>query len=54
LGAALAIGLIIQDVESWPERIASVTIEQVNAALSAVANDKRSVTAILLPEEPKK
>jgi zinc protease len=51
LGAALAIGLTVDDVESWPERISAVTVEQVNAALAAVVNDKRSVTAILLPEK---
>ena len=54
LGAALAIGLTIDDVEAWPERISAVTVDQVNVALAAVVNDKRSVTAILLPEEPKK
>ncbi len=52
LGAALAIGLAVLDVESWPERISAVSVEQVNAALIAVVNEKRSVTAILLPEKP--
>ena len=55
LGSALAIGMTIDDVEAWPERISAVTLAQVNAALADVINDRRSVTAILLPEKmPKK
>jgi len=54
LGAALAIGKSIEDVESWPDQIAKVTVEQVNAAAKAVFNQKNSVTAVLLPEEPEK
>ncbi len=51
LGAALATGQTVEDVESWPERIEAVSIEQVNAAAKAVlASDKQSVTGLLLPE----
>jgi len=49
LGAALAIGLKVDDVEEWPERIRAVTIDDVNAALRAVIDPDRSVTAELLP-----
>lgn len=36
LGEALAIGLTVEDVESWPDRIAEVTPDQVQAAAHAV------------------
>ncbi|MEE8279383.1 MAG: hypothetical protein V3R55_01610 [Alphaproteobacteria bacterium] len=51
LGRALAIGLAVEDVESWPERIAAVTVRQINAAARAVIQDGRSVTALLLAED---
>ena len=51
LGAALAIGRTVEDVESWPDRISAVTPEQVTAAARAVFVEGRSVTALLLPEE---
>jgi zinc protease len=53
-GRALAIGLSIQDVESWPERIAAVTPDAVHAALVDTLEPKRSVTAELLPAEPQR
>lgn len=52
LGAALAIGLAVEDVEEWPERIRAVTADQVNAALKAVLDPGRSVTSELLPTGP--
>lgn len=51
IGVALAIGLSIEDVEEWPERIGAVTLEQVNAAARYVLNPAASVTSILLPKE---
>ena len=51
LGGALAIGLSIEDIENWPDRIGAVTVEQVNQAARAVLTQKASVTSILLPEE---
>ena len=51
LGAALAIGRTVDDVESWPERISAVTPEQVAAAARAVFVEGSSVTALLLPAE---
>ncbi|MCW5699851.1 MAG: insulinase family protein, partial [Rhodospirillales bacterium] len=50
LGEALAIGLTVEDVESWPDRIAEVTPDQVQAAAHAVLDSRRSVTALLLTE----
>ena len=50
-GAALTSGLSVEDVEAWPERIAAVTTEQVNAAARAVLVPETSVTGLLLPAD---
>jgi len=50
-GRALTTGQSVADVESWPERIEAVTVEQVDAAAHAVFLDNRSVTGLLLPAE---
>jgi zinc protease len=44
IGAALTSGRTVQDVETWPERIGAVTVEQVNAAARAVLRPEASVT----------
>lgn len=49
LGAALAVGLKVEDVESWPERIDAVTPEQVAAAAKFVLSGRGHVTGRLLP-----
>ncbi|KAA0571475.1 insulinase family protein [Azospirillum sp. B21] len=49
LGAALATGQSIDDVESWPVRIDAVTADQVNAAARAVLSQTNHVTGLLLP-----
>ena len=49
LGSALASGLSIEDVESWPERIEAVSRPAVEAAFAAVTVEGASVTARLLP-----
>ena len=49
-GRALTTGQTVADVESWPERIEAVTVEQVNAAAKAVFDDRHSATGVLLPE----
>ena len=51
LGAALAIGRTIEDVETWPERIGAVTVEAVAAAARSVLAEERSVTALLFSDE---
>jgi zinc protease len=48
LGAALASGQTVDDVEAWPERIAAVTREQIEAAAHAVFRPESSVTSRLL------
>ena len=49
LGEALTTGQSVTDVEDWPNRIAAVTVDQVNAAARAVLNDDASATGLLLP-----
>lgn len=48
-GMAVATGHTAADVESWPERIDAVTVEQVNAALRDLAASKRQVMGALVP-----
>ncbi|MEK9646400.1 MAG: pitrilysin family protein [Alphaproteobacteria bacterium] len=50
-GQAFTQGQTVDDVESWPERIAAVTPDQVMEAARAVLDKNRSVTSVLLPEE---
>jgi len=52
-GRALTTGRKVADVEAWPERIKSVTVEQVNAAARAVFIEAHSVTSVLLPTKKK-
>lgn len=53
IGAALALGRTIDDIESWPERVAKVTADDVLAAARATLKLERSVTSTLLPEGAK-
>ncbi|WP_084536949.1 M16 family metallopeptidase [Azospirillum halopraeferens] len=50
LGTALTTGQTIDDVESWPVRIAAVTREQVEAAARVVLGQTNHVTGLLLPD----
>ncbi len=50
IGRALTTGRTIADVEAWPERIAAVDAAAVRDAARAVFVERRSVTAVLLPE----
>jgi zinc protease len=50
LGEALVSGQTVADVEEWPQRIAAVTAEQVNAAARTVLDERRSVTGLLLAD----
>lgn len=52
-GAALTAGLSITDVETWTDRIRSITQAQVMAAARMVLDERRSVTGVLLPEAGK-
>ncbi len=47
LGRALVTGQTISDVESWPSRIAGVTVDDVEAAAERILADDSSVTSVL-------
>jgi zinc protease len=49
IGSTLAVGLTVDDVENWPERIGAVTPEQVRDAARAVLKDDIAVTSVLKP-----
>jgi zinc protease len=49
-GGALAVGLTIDDVATWPDQVQKVTVEQVNEAARQVFKIQNSVTGMLLPE----
>ncbi|MFZ4809085.1 MAG: M16 family metallopeptidase [Hyphomicrobiaceae bacterium] len=48
-GWSLIVGRAVADVEAWPARIASVTLDQVNAAARSQFDIRRSVTGRLIP-----
>lgn len=50
IGIGLTTGQTIAQIEAWPDAVATVTPEAVNAALRAVFDPRRSVTGILLPK----
>jgi zinc protease len=50
VGAALANGRKLDDVETWPQHIGAVTVDEVNAAARLVIHDDTAVTGVLLPE----
>lgn len=52
IGAALATGGTLEQVETWPQHIAEVTRDEVVDAARAVLRDNAVATGILLPEEP--
>jgi zinc protease len=47
IGRALAVGLSVDDVEQWPERIAAVSRDEVNAAARSLFTAPGAVTALL-------
>ncbi len=50
IGAALATGRSLDDVETWPQHIGAVTLDEVNAAARLVIHDEIGVTGVLLAE----
>ena len=52
IGRAFAVGRTIEDVESWPDRIAAVTGPEVMSAARKALDLSRSVTGVLLPAKP--
>lgn len=49
IGRAVSIGMKIEDVESWPDRIAKVTAAEVNEAAHDVLKSENSLTSVLKP-----
>lgn len=52
IGAALATGSTLEDVQAWPRRIAAVTRDQVIEAARTVLKDSQFATGVLLPGSP--
>lgn len=50
-GQGLATGLTIEDVNDWPDVLASVTAEDVSEVAQTLLNSKATVTGWLLPED---
>ena len=50
-GSALTAGRTVDDVETWPERVSAVTVEDVMNAANYVFNPAKSVTAKLVPPQ---
>ncbi|MCC7347102.1 MAG: insulinase family protein, partial [Variibacter sp.] len=51
-GAAVTVGLSVDDIRAWPDRIRAVTAEQVRDAARSWLDKKRSVTGYLVKEAP--
>ena len=49
IGASLATGETIDDIESWPQRIGAVSAEQVNKMARLIFANQSAVTGQLLP-----
>ena len=49
-GAALTVGLSVDDVRSWPDRVRAVTAEQVRAVAQKWLDKTRSVTGYLIKD----
>lgn len=50
-GAALAVGLSLEDIRDWPEVLAAVTPEQVVDVARETLDRRRAVTGWLMPEQ---
>ena len=51
LGAALATGATLDEIDTWPARIDAVTVADVRVEAKAVLRDEASVTGILVPNK---
>lgn len=50
-GRALSLGLTVNDIESWPDLVESVTVKQVMSAARKTLRKEGSVTGYLLPSK---
>lgn len=51
-GWGLVVGRTVEDIESWPERISKVTLEDIKKVAARYLDPRRSVTGTLLPVPP--
>jgi zinc protease len=49
-GASLATGLTIEQIRTWPDRLRTVTVEDVKNAAHRVLDKRRSVTGYLVKQ----
>jgi zinc protease len=52
-GWRLATGMTVEEVESWPERLKQVTVDNIRDVARKYLGDKNSVTGILVPAPDK-
>jgi len=53
IGGAMVIGMSLEEIEAWPDRIGAVTADAVNAAARAVLASEAAMTTLLLPKDDK-
>jgi zinc protease len=53
IGNSMVVGMTIEEIEAWPDRIGAVTAEAVNAAARAVLSSSATMTTLLLPKDSK-
>ena len=53
VGGGLSVGLTVEEITGWTDEINAVTVDDVNAALRQVLDQRKSVTGLLLPAEDK-
>ena len=51
-GGGLALGMTIEQIDSWPAAIAKVTLADLKRAAQAHLDIRRSVTGTLIPATP--
>lgn len=50
VGASMAVGISLDDIENWPEAVNKVTLAQVLSAARKLFTENSTVTGVLLPE----
>ena len=50
IGSLLSVGMSLEDIESWPNRISEVRVDQVNEIARRIFTESASATGILLPK----
>jgi zinc protease len=51
-GSGMTVGMTVEDIQAWPDRIRAVTADAVRAAAKEWLNARRSVTSHLSPPPP--